>query len=139
MLGTRRDRRRSVDGLTKPQAVSQAIQRPGAGEKVILLVKRTILGLSIGSMGKTADTNREVVRVMGKRDIAQAALFADILTAEVATLRAQLCKAEKQWDDRRGRSRCDVDTPARLVRLREQLEEAERLSALPRRLPGKKV
>jgi len=88
---------------------------------------------------KTADTNREVVRVMGKRDIAQAALFADILTSEVATLRAQLCKAEKQWDDRRGRSRCDVDTPARLVRLREQLEEAERLSALLRRLPGKKV
>jgi hypothetical protein len=76
---------------------------------------------------------------MGACDIAQAALFADILTAEVATLRAQLWKAEKQWEGRRGRSRCDVDTPARLVRLREQLEEAERLSALLRRLPGKKV
>jgi len=76
---------------------------------------------------------------MGACDIAQAALFADILTAEVATLRAQLWKAEKQWEGRHGRSRCDVDTPARLVRLREQLEEAERLSALLRRLPGKKV
>ena len=91
-------------------------------------------------MGEMAtESSSQVVRAMGAGDIAQAALFADILTAEVATLRAQLCKAEKQWDDRRGRSRCDVDTPARLVRLREQLEEAERLSALLRRLPGKKV
>ena len=72
---------------------------------------------------------------MGACDIAQAALFADILSAEVATLRAQVRKAEKQWDDRRGRSRCDVDTPARLLRLREQLDEAKRLSALLRRLP----
>jgi hypothetical protein len=74
-------------------------------------------------------------RAMGACDIAQAALFADILSAEVATLRAQVRKAEKQWDDRRGRSRDDVDTPARLVRLREQLDEAKRLSALLRRLP----
>jgi len=88
---------------------------------------------------KTAAAGSQVVRAMGACDIAQAALFADILTAEVGTLRAQLWKAEKQWEDRRGRSRCDVDTPARLVRLREQLEEAERLSALLRRLPGKKV
>ena len=72
---------------------------------------------------------------MGACDIAQAALFADILSAEVATLRAQVRKAEKQWDDRRGRSRSDADTPARLLRLREQLDEAKRLSALLRRLP----
>jgi hypothetical protein len=85
---------------------------------------------------KTADTNSQQVRVMGACDIAQAALFADILTAEVATLRAQLRKAEQQWDERRGRSRCDVDTPARLVRLREQLDEAKRLSALLRKLPN---
>jgi hypothetical protein len=74
-------------------------------------------------------------RAMGACDIAQAALFADILSAEVATLRAQVRRAEKQWDDRRGRSRHDVDTPARLLRLREQLEEAKRLSARLRRLP----
>ena len=72
---------------------------------------------------------------MGACDIAQAALFADILSAEVATLRAQVRRAEKQWNDRRGRSRHDVDTPARLLRLREQLEEAKRLSARLRRLP----
>jgi hypothetical protein len=74
---------------------------------------------------------------MGEKDIAQAALFAAILTAEVATLRAQLRKAEQQWDERRGRSQGDVDTPARLVRLREQLDEAKRLSALLRKVPNK--
>jgi hypothetical protein len=84
---------------------------------------------------KTADANGQQVRVMGACDIAQAALFADILTAEVTTLRAQLRRAEQQWDERRGRSRCDVDMPARLVRLREQLYEAKRLSALLRKLP----
>jgi hypothetical protein len=73
---------------------------------------------------------------MGPSDIAQAALFADILSAEVATLRAQVRKAEKQWDDRRGRNRHDVDTPVRLVRLREQLDEAKRLSARLRKLPA---
>ena len=72
---------------------------------------------------------------MGACDIAQAALFADILSAEVATLRAQVRRAEKQWNDRLGRSRHDVDTPGRLLRLREQLEEAKRLSARLRRLP----
>ena len=72
---------------------------------------------------------------MGACDRAQAALFADILTAEVATLRAQLRKAEQRWDDRRGRSRSDVDTPAALVRLREQLDEAKRLAALLRKVP----
>ena len=85
---------------------------------------------------KTAGSKRRVPRVMGPGDVAQAALFADILTAEVATLRAQVRKAEKQWDDRRDRNRCDVDTPARLVRLREQLDEAKRLSARLRRLPN---
>jgi hypothetical protein len=84
---------------------------------------------------KTAGSHRQVRHAMGPCDMAQAALFADILTAEVATLRAQLRKAEKQWDDRRDRSR-DVDTPARLVRLREQLNEAKRLSARLRRLPN---
>jgi len=74
-------------------------------------------------------------RAMGPCDIAQAALFADILSAEVATLRAQVRKAEKQWDDRRGRSGHNVDTPASLLRLREQLDEAKRLSARLRRLP----
>jgi hypothetical protein len=74
-------------------------------------------------------------RAMGPCDIAQAALFADILAAEVATLRAQVRKAEKQWDDRRGRNGHDVDTPARLLRLREQLNEARRLSARLRKLP----
>jgi hypothetical protein len=72
---------------------------------------------------------------MGACDRAQAALFADILTAEVATLRAQLRKAEQQWDDRRDRSRTDVDTPATLVRLREQFDEAKRLAALLRKVP----
>ncbi|MFG1929745.1 hypothetical protein ACGFK1_03690 [Mycobacterium sp. NPDC048908] len=71
--------------------------------------------------------------------MAQAALFADILAAEVATLRAQLRKAEKRWDDRRGRSHGDVETPARLVRLREQLNEAKRLSARLRKLPPNTV
>jgi hypothetical protein len=88
---------------------------------------------------KTAGSHREMRRVMAPCDIAQAALFADILTAEVATLRAQVRKAEKQWDDRRDRSRCDVDMPARLVRLREQLNEAKRLSARLRKLPNHKV
>jgi hypothetical protein len=73
---------------------------------------------------------------MGQCDIAQAALFADIMSAEVATLRAQLRKAEKQWDDRRDRSRSDADVPVRLVRLREQLDEAKRLSARLRKLPN---
>ena len=73
---------------------------------------------------------------MGECDIAQASLFADILTAEVTSLRAQLRKAEQEWDERRGRSRCDVDLPARLVRLREQLEEAKRLSKSLRKLPS---
>jgi len=84
---------------------------------------------------KTAHARREGVRAMGPCDIAQAALFADILTAEVATLRAQVRKAEKRWDDRRDRGQRDVDTPASLVRLREQLNEAKRLSALLRKLP----
>jgi hypothetical protein len=85
---------------------------------------------------KTAQAHRQGVRAMGPCDIAQAALFADILTAEVASLRAQVRKAEKQWDDRRDRSRSDVDTPARLVRLREQLNEAKRISALLRKVPN---
>jgi hypothetical protein len=72
---------------------------------------------------------------MGPSDIAQAALFADILSAEIATLRAQLRKAEKQWDHRRDRSRGEVETPARLIRLREQLTEARRLAARLRKLP----
>jgi hypothetical protein len=84
---------------------------------------------------KTADTKRKQVRAMGACDRAQAALFADILTAEVATLRAQLRKAEEQWDDRRDRSRSDVDIPATLVRLREQLDEAKRLASLLRKVP----
>ena len=84
---------------------------------------------------KTAQAHRQGVRAMGPCDIAQAALFADILTAEVATLRAQVRKAEKRWDDRRDRGQRDVDTPASLVRLREQLNEAKRLSALLRKLP----
>src|SRR5437899_501594 len=88
------------------------------------------IGISMGD--RAAHTKR---RAMGSCDIAQAALFADILSAEVATLRAQVRKAEKQWDDRRGRSRSDVDIPARLVRLREQLDEAKRLSALLRKVP----
>ena len=73
---------------------------------------------------------------MAASDIAQASLFAEILAAEVATLRAQLRRAEEQWDERRGRSRCDVDMPARLVRLREQLEEAKRLAKSLRKLPN---
>jgi hypothetical protein len=76
----------------------------------------------------------KTAHAMGPCDIAQAALFADLLTAEVATLRAQVRKAEKQWDDRRDRSRQEVDMPATLVRLREQLTEAKRLSALLRKV-----
>ncbi|OBF37803.1 hypothetical protein A5724_11620 [Mycobacterium sp. ACS1612] len=72
---------------------------------------------------------------MGPCDIAQAALFADILSAEIVTLRAQLRRAEKQWDHRRDRSRGEVETPARLIRLREQLNEARRLAARLRKLP----
>ena len=68
------------------------------------------------------------VRSMGPRDIAQASLFADILAAEVATLRSQLRRAEKRWYQRRDRSRREVDPPARLARLRERLGEAVRLS-----------
>ncbi|GAC1402779.1 MAG: hypothetical protein NVS4B6_24330 [Mycobacterium sp.] len=71
--------------------------------------------------------------VMGARDIAQAALFADLLADEVVTLRAQLREAEQRWDERRDRTRCEIETPARLVRLREQLNEANRLSASLRR------
>ena len=85
---------------------------------------------------QTTHSNRRARHVMGPCDRAQAALFADILTAEVATLRAQIRKAEKQWHDRRDRSNSDVDTPARLVRLREQLNEAKRLSARLRKLPN---
>jgi hypothetical protein len=85
---------------------------------------------------KTAQAHRQGVRAMGPCDIAQAALFADILTAEVATLRAQVRKAEKQWADRRDRNQQDLDTPARLVRLREQLDEAKRISALLRKVPN---
>ncbi len=85
---------------------------------------------------KTAGSNRQVARAMEPCDIAQAALFAEILTAEVTTLRAQVRKAEKQWEARRDRGGADLDTPARLVRLREQLHEAKRLSALLRKLPS---
>ena len=68
------------------------------------------------------------VRSMGPRDIAQASVFADILAAEVATLRSQLRRAEKRWYQRRDRGRREVDPPARLARLRERLDEAVRLS-----------
>jgi hypothetical protein len=88
---------------------------------------------------KTARTNRRGVRAMGACDAAQAALFADIFAAEVATLRAQIRKAEKQWEDRRGRSPRDVETPARLIRLREQLTEAKRLAARLRKLQTNRV
>lgn len=71
--------------------------------------------------------------VMASCDIAQAALFADLLADEVAALRAQLREAEQRWDERRDRSRCEIETPVRLVRLREQLDEARRLSASLRR------
>jgi hypothetical protein len=71
--------------------------------------------------------------VMAACDIAQAALFADLLADEVAILRAQLREAEQRWDERRDRSRCEIETPARLVRLREQFDEAKRLSASLRR------
>lgn len=67
--------------------------------------------------------------VMGSRDSAQAALFADLLADEVARLRVQLREAEHRWDQRRDHSRSDIEPPARLVRLREQLDEAKRLSA----------
>jgi hypothetical protein len=73
---------------------------------------------------------------MGASDMAQASLFADILMAEVVTLRAQVRKAEREWKERRARTQCEVDVPARLVRLREQLEEAKRLSKSLRKLPN---
>jgi len=86
--------------------------------------------------GNSASDDRgEQDHMMGSCDIAQAALFADILADEVAALRAQLREAEQRWDERcRRRRREVVDTPVRLVRLREQLDEAKRLSASLRKL-----
>jgi hypothetical protein len=83
---------------------------------------------------RAADDRLEPGHVMGPCDIAQTALFADILADEVAALRAQLREAERRWDERRSRRGCEVDTPARLVRLREQLAEAKRLSTSLRKL-----
>lgn len=70
---------------------------------------------------------------MGSCDIAQAALFADLLAEEIAHLRAQLREAEQRWDECRDRSQGEIETPTTLVRLREQLDEARRLSASLRR------
>jgi hypothetical protein len=74
---------------------------------------------------------------MGASDMAQAALFADILDGETAVLREQLRDAERRWRERRGRSGDEIETPVRLVRLREQFDEATRLSASLRDLRHK--
>jgi hypothetical protein len=84
---------------------------------------------------KARHSKRTASFPMAPCDMAQAALFADILSAEVATLRAQVRAAEKQWKHRRDRSRGELETPVRLVRLREQLTEARRLAARLRKLP----
>ena len=77
---------------------------------------------------RTLHTRRRQAHAMGASDVAQAALFADILSAEVVTLRAELRNAEKK-----------CDAPAKVARLREQLKEAKRLSASLRKLPTNKV
>jgi hypothetical protein len=67
------------------------------------------------------------VRLIGARDAEQASLFAGILRDEVADLRHRLRDAERNWEQRQNRSEHELETPDGLVRLRDQLGEAQGL------------
>jgi hypothetical protein len=78
---------------------------------------------------------------MAACDAAQASIFAQLLQTEVCDLGARLRDAERRWAKRQARSTTavtvsatsssvrSVDTPASLIRLREQVEEAATLLA----------
>jgi hypothetical protein len=66
---------------------------------------------------------------MAACDAAQASIFAQLLQTEVCDLGARLRDAERRWAKRQARSTRTVDTPASLIRLREQVEEAATLLA----------
>jgi hypothetical protein len=58
-------------------------------------------------------------------EVAQAALFVAALKTEIAGLQARVEAAEQRWEQRQSRaSRIELEVPARLVRLRAQLDEA---------------
>jgi O-succinylbenzoate synthase len=84
---------------------------------------------------KWASGADQAVRRIGTRDAEQASLFADIFREEVADLRHRLRDAERNWERRQNRSQQDLETPDGLVRLREQLGEAQGLLASLRSVP----
>jgi hypothetical protein len=77
----------------------------------------------------------QVMRQLGARDVAQVSRFIDILRQEVADLRHRLRDAEQAWQQRQNRSQHDLEPPVALVRLREQLGEAQGLLASLRKVP----
>jgi predicted nucleic acid-binding Zn-ribbon protein len=61
-------------------------------------------------------------------EIAQASVFAAALKTEIADLQARIKAAEQRWEKRQSRLiRSEIERPERLVRLRSQLDEANRL------------
>ena len=61
-------------------------------------------------------------------EIAQASVFAAALKTEIADLQARIEAAEQRWEKRQSRLiRSEIERPERLVRLRAQLDEANRL------------
>ena len=62
---------------------------------------------------------------MSACEVAQAAVFAAALKAEITGLQARVEAAEQRWARRRFRaSGIELEVPERLVRLRAQLDEA---------------
>jgi hypothetical protein len=89
-------------------------------------------------MGDEAADTSAPIRVLRPCEVAQAAMFAEILRTEVGDLRARLQDAEQRWEHRCRRCRHELDPPAGLIRLREQLDEAVGLLASLERVPGVK-
>jgi hypothetical protein len=72
-----------------------------------------------------ADVRREHAH---EADVAQAPLFAAALHAEVAALQLRTEEVERWHRQRQRRRRTgDLDPPERLLRLRDELEEATRI------------
>lgn len=85
--------------------------------------------------GTCASDADQVLRLIGSRDAEQLSRFVDIIREEVADLRHRLRDAERNWERRRSRSQHELDVPDALVRLREQLDAAERLLVSLRKSP----
>jgi hypothetical protein len=72
-----------------------------------------------------ADANVCQKQAMRPCEVAQVALFAATLDAEIADLRARVEAAEQRWEQRQLRaSPVELEVPEGLVRLRDQLDEA---------------